>query len=121
MAKDKYDFIQNILDSKKITPAQKERVLNLAISELVKDGISGSQLELRVKKLENLIEPASSLEEKKIGLISDFNDKIKNDVVYPKVSSESSERKMEYINPFKLYQFLLEYNKNPILRSLAMI
>ena len=34
MAKDKYDFIQELLENKKLQPTQKERVLLLAKEEI---------------------------------------------------------------------------------------
>lgn len=55
MAKDKYDFIQELLENKKLQPTQKERVLLLAKEEIKKDGALGKKLEERVKKLEEMI------------------------------------------------------------------
>lgn len=48
----KYDFIQQLLENKKITPAQRERVFLLTKEEFKKEGIRGKELEERVKKLE---------------------------------------------------------------------
>jgi len=44
MAKDKYDFIQEILEDKKLTPAQRERVFELTKVEIQKDGHLGKDL-----------------------------------------------------------------------------
>ena len=55
MARDKYDFIQELLENKKLQPTQKERVLLLAKEEIKKDGALGKELEERVKKLEEMI------------------------------------------------------------------
>ena len=55
MAKDKYDFIQELLENKKLQPTQKERVLLLAKEEIKKDGALGKELEERVKKLEEMM------------------------------------------------------------------
>lgn len=60
MAKDKYDFIQELLENKKLQPTQKERVLMLTKEEIKKDGIVGKDLEERVKKLEELITKPST-------------------------------------------------------------
>ena len=50
--KNKYDFIQEILESKKLTVAQRERVLKLAKEEIKKEGVIGKELEDRIRKLE---------------------------------------------------------------------
>ncbi|UOE39709.1 hypothetical protein [Chryseobacterium oryzae] len=64
MAKDKYDFIQELLENKKLKPAQRERVLMLAKEEIKKDGVFGKDLEERVKKLEMSIEGKTTIDNK---------------------------------------------------------
>lgn len=59
MAKDKYDFIQELLENKKLQPAQRERVLMLTKEEIKKEGIASKDLEERVKKLEEMINISS--------------------------------------------------------------
>ncbi|HRO09003.1 MAG TPA: hypothetical protein PK047_09055 [Saprospiraceae bacterium] len=66
MARNKYDFIKEILESKKISPAQRERVLLLTKEEVKKDGALGKELEERVKKLEEKIKTESSSTAKNI-------------------------------------------------------
>lgn len=61
MAKDKYDFIQEVLESKKLTPAQRERVLALAKEEIRKDAEFGVSLDYRVKVLEQSLIKNSEL------------------------------------------------------------
>jgi hypothetical protein len=62
MAKNKYDFIKEILESKKMTSTQRERVLLLAKDEIEKDSNTEKDLHKRVKKLE---EPLTSNVNKK--------------------------------------------------------
>lgn len=59
MAKDKYDFIQELLENKKLQPAHRERVLMLTKEEIKKEGIASKDLEERVKKLEEMINISS--------------------------------------------------------------
>lgn len=53
MAKNKYDFIQELLSNKKLTLSQKERVLQLSAEEIKKDNETESSLESRIKQLES--------------------------------------------------------------------
>jgi hypothetical protein len=53
MAKDKYDFILNLIENKKLSPSQKERVLRLSILETMKDGIKkDAELFNRIEEIE---------------------------------------------------------------------
>ncbi len=53
--KSKYDFIQEVLESKNLSLAQRERVLLLVKREIKKEGDIGRELEDRVKKIEESI------------------------------------------------------------------
>jgi hypothetical protein len=53
MAKDKYEFIQEILENKKLTTSQRERILFLVSNELKKDNIHGVELNSRLERIEN--------------------------------------------------------------------
>jgi len=53
--KTKYDFIQELLESKKLTQEQKTQILSLSTSEIKKDKELGVVLEERVAKLEVMI------------------------------------------------------------------
>ena len=56
MAKDKYDFILNLIENKKLSPSQKERVLRLSILETKKDGIKkDTQLFKRIEEIEKTL------------------------------------------------------------------
>lgn len=52
MAKDKYDFISGLIESKRLTTAQRERILMLSSKEIKKDKLCGDELEKRIEGLE---------------------------------------------------------------------
>lgn len=53
MATDKYDFILNLIENKKLSPSQKERVLRLSVLETKKDGIKkDTELFKRIEEIE---------------------------------------------------------------------
>lgn len=79
MAKDKYDFIQELLGNKKLTPAQKERVLLLTSAEIRKDKEAGGLLEDRVIK-----------NEESINVINNNVSKIENDIT--EINNKNLER-----------------------------
>lgn len=98
MAKNKYDFIKELLDDKRIKPNQRERILELASKEISLE----RSLEERVQKIEEIIN--SNIPK---------NNNLKT--VKRKKTEDSSLR--NYIDPFHLYKFLFKYNQNPVLRS----
>lgn len=98
MAKTKYDFIRELLEDKKINQSHRERILELASREISLEGT----LEERVQKIEEIIfnqNLKTNLERKK-------------DLKLPTYSSLP-----KYLDPYHLYNFLLKYNQNPILRT----
>jgi len=97
----KYDFIQQLLENKKITPAQRERVFLLTKEEFKKDGIRGKELEDRVKKLE---------EKAKIETIVVNKEEITDEEINSYIPKQ-------YFNPSDLYSFLKDYNDDMILKS----
>jgi hypothetical protein len=99
MAKTKYDFIKELLDHKKINQNHRERILELASREISLEGT----LEERVRKIEEII----------------FKDKIDYniEIIETRPSEQKSNQLPQYLNPYHLYNFLLEYNQNPILRT----
>lgn len=98
--KNKYDFIQEILESKKLTVAQRERVLMLAAREMSFEGT----LEERIQKIENIIYEKH------------LESQVKTNNILDLIPQENS-KTPNYIHPYQLYKFLFEYNQNPILRS----
>lgn len=96
---DKYIFIKELLDKNKLSLRQRERMVKLVDKEIQKDGIKGSELEERVKKLEE-----------KVGIQIPTNadeEPYDNNTFIPK----------QYYNPKDLYHFLRNYNDDEILKS----
>jgi hypothetical protein len=96
MAKTKYDFIKELLEDKKINQNQRERILELASREI---GLEGT-LEGRVQKIEDII----------------FNDTSSGNTPPPDNPPEP-QNLPKYIDPSNLYNALLAYNQNPILKT----
>lgn len=97
MAKNKYDFIKELLVEKKLNQNQRERILKLASKEISLEG----SLEERVQKIEEIIN--NNIPESK----DHKTDK--------PIKTEGSSLD-KYIDPYDLYEFLFEYNQNQILR-----
>lgn len=91
MAKDKYDFIQEILEDKKLTPAQRERVFELTKVEIQKDGHLGKDLEQRISVIEQKIK-------------SDFNNSAD--------STRNSNRSLKKHRPKEMVKFLYNFSQN---------
>lgn len=147
MAKDKYDFIQDILTNKRLTPSQKERVLKLTKIEIEKDRIIGSELEDRVYELEknltkinNTAFKFSDTNHTTILTNTDRHEEFQrnsdetlsyHDLTTPNLfdtkgnvklenditTSNSSANLSSYIKPENLYRALLAFNQNTILNS----
>ncbi len=96
MAKTKYDFIKELLEDKKINQNQRERILELASREISIE----ETLEERVQKIEDIV----------------FYDNPLGNTPPPENSHEP-QNLPEYINPLNLYNALLAYNQNPILKT----
>lgn len=73
MVKDKYDFIKQLLETEKLSPTQKERVLLLSAKEIS----DNTGLEARVSKIEEIVLKDVSLIEKKVFIPSKLNKNIK--------------------------------------------
>lgn len=122
MAKDKYDFIQDILTNKRLTPSQKERVLKLTKSEIEKDRTLGKDLEERVLKLENKNDEVT-LFRNNIEIDDDCKDNIGNGLASNSENDTNNELlesfKKKFKDPFSnngLTKFLLEFNNDPVLK-----
>lgn len=98
MAQNKYDFIRELLENKKINLKQRERILELAAMEIRNEGT----LEERIQEIENII-------------FKDRSALRSNENQEPTKSQKPKQYK--YISPYRLYQFLFEYNQNVVLRS----
>lgn len=95
MAKTKYNFIKELLEDKKINLNQRERILELASREISLEG----KLEDRIQKIEDII----------------FNDNPAGDT--PPENPPAPRDLPKYIDPLNLYNALLAYNQNPILKT----
>ena len=128
MAADKYDFIQDLLASKTITSAQREKLLLLTSAEIQKDKKYNIVLEERVQKLEKIISNESNIQSITTNIIGNKKDnileKIKNldDQLNKSISLDVNKKPnpslpKKYLDPSGLYKFLLAYNQDPILKS----
>lgn len=142
MARNKYDFIQDILTDKKLTPSQREKVLLLTANEIKKDKKMGLALEERVTKLEEgkgitakpkqpIIEQGKPIDINQLLTFSDETPPIPEDIRAVSLSelmgsnSKSPKRKNDtsfdkglpkYFDPKHLYHFLFEYNQDKVLK-----
>jgi hypothetical protein len=113
MEKDKYGFIQDLLNNQKLSTAQRERIFLLTSEELKKDKINGKLLEGRVIRLEEMVGIKADNElDQFIDEEFDINNSIKNDK-----ASKSDLMPKQYYYPSGLYKYLLAYNQDPILKS----
>lgn len=105
-SRNKYDFIQEILENKKLTSAQKERVFLMTKEEIKADGLIGEKLEERVRELEKKI--AGEMKEIKNELIhapifvTKYLKKFKENTVLKWSTHIWDEKKYETIDSFIL-------------------
>jgi len=94
MEKYKYDFISALLENKKLSKNQREKIISLATREISIDGT----LEERLHKIEEIIfkVPSNTHDIKKL---------------------PENQNLPEYIDPINLYNALKAYNQNPILKT----
>ncbi len=97
MAKTKYDFIKELLVDKKINQNQRERILELASREMSLEGT----LEERIQKIEDIV----------------FNDNSPGNITPLPENTPEPQNLPKYIDPLNLYNALLTYNQNPILKT----
>jgi len=110
MGKSRIDFIKELLENKGIKLDQRERILGLASKELDQS----ENLEARIKKIE---------EKLSIQTNDSSSNRNSKSIKYPEIQIPS-ERKLivnsdlpKYIDPYSVYEFLFQYNQNPVLRS----
>lgn len=119
MAKNKYDFIKELLEDKRIKQNQRERILELALKEISLEGT----LEERVQKIEEILfkkEGELLLTEESV--FSENIEKLLTDEETESVETAMNPTIKEinlpkYLNPSYLYNFLFQYNQNKILRT----
>lgn len=100
MVKNKYDFIKDLLDNRKIKQNQRERILELASREISLEGT----LEERIQKIEDIIFKNKNIESN-------------SGIIEALPINQKSSHLPKYFDPYYLYRFLYEYNQNPVLRS----
>ncbi|MBK9402196.1 MAG: hypothetical protein IPN36_15560 [Bacteroidetes bacterium] len=120
MAKDKYDFIQELLENKKLTTSQRERILFLVSYELKKDNIHGVELSSRLERIENelglFINDESSIENvnksgKNVNNLMDFEQEFidKSDLLITDG--------FNYLNPNNQFEKISQSKKNAIVAN----
>lgn len=111
MTKNKYEFIKELLENKKIAPNQQGRILELAAKELHIDG----NLEERVQEIEKII--FKDIANPDYDLIIDSDSQEFENKVVQRKSEPETQKSVKYIEPSSLYEFLFEYNQNKVLKS----
>lgn len=115
MLKDKYDFMLELIENKKLSLSQKERVLRLAMQEVKKEEIVGKELEERIRRIEVIV--------KEVGV---SNVAMEEDVLYGKHEGNSEEKnfkgKPTFIkepNPKNVADFMSLFNQRKGLKYLT--
>ena len=111
MTKNKYEFIKELLENKKIEPNQRERILELAAKEVHADG----NLEERVLEIEKIVFKDISAPAR--DQMADINRLVLDNKDKQVISNPEISELPKYINPSWLYKFLFEYNQNKVLKS----
>ncbi len=101
MAKDKYNFILDLINNNKMSTSQKERVLKLAVKEFGKDAGVIEEIKRRLERIET-----------KTGIASG-----NNEGNHPEEEEPTNIKLPKYLYPSSLYKYLFEYNQNNVLKS----
>ena len=124
MAKNKYDFIQEVLNNHTLSLAQRERILLLTSAEIRRDKEFGSVLEERVIRLEGkigintgIVLSNNSGEGIALNRLSDKELNMTESNKYNNTELINPSLPKNYYNPLDLYNYLLAYNQDPILKS----
>lgn len=109
----KISFIVELLNSKKITTPQKEKLLHLTAEELKNTSITDDQVLSEIAMIKNQMIKINQLlqtqkeEPKEEHRINDIEPKLEDNIIG---------KLPLYINPKNLSDFLKKYNQNPILK-----
>ena len=114
MAKDKYDFIQDILTNKRLTPSQKERVLKLTKIEIEKDSIGNDEIKERILLIEKKLE---IFYDTKLSSLSNVD--IKNEITKQPKYNPDLPKYNDSFSKNGLRNFLIAFNQDPILKYTA--
>ncbi|RZK10341.1 MAG: hypothetical protein EOO43_20390, partial [Flavobacterium sp.] len=99
MSKNKYDFILELLEYKKLSSDQREKILKLSAQEIKNENTKDEDLLRRIEEIEHIV--------KLNGHESADNT----------TSSTLPFDNPKYIPPTNLYNFLKDYNTDPILKT----
>lgn len=105
MKHDILQFVSDILSNDKLTPIDKQRIIELAKRDVQAFSLKAETLNDKVIKVEEKIE----LIEERIGIKA-------NNIVPPNNISSTKDNLPIYLNPKDLKDFLLDYNQDPILK-----
>lgn len=95
----KYDFIQQLLENKKLSPVQRERVLTLAIQEMKSEKIRDENLVKRIKDIEEMLHA-----------IRENNENFK-----PKIYSLNTQNQLTH-NPRLVSEYLNKFKENTVFK-----
>jgi hypothetical protein len=108
--KNKYDFIQEVLENKRLKPDQRERVLQLAAKE-----IGGEKsLDERISELEKIFKDNGRKEE---NLDIEMSVVDSATLIVEEKAPKQKQNQPKYKFPKGLKEFLFRFNQNEILRS----
>lgn len=119
MTKNKYDFIKELLEDKRIKQNQREQIIELASREISFEGT----LEERVKKIEEILfkkegelilTKESDFPRNSQKLLTEEEIETVETIINQNVDDNNLPK---YLNPIYLYNFLFQYNQNKILRT----
>jgi hypothetical protein len=106
MPKTKYDFIREILEDKRTSQKQRERILEIASREI---GLEGN-LEERVTKIEKTLFSTDGIREEQVGVNEGKKNEDDEDALISKLPKF-------YYYPQNTYNFLRDFNQDPILST----
>lgn len=106
MSNNKFDFINDLLSSNKIKIEEKSKILELTRVELMNFDTESENIIKRIDKIENKIKELES------EVINEVSAEINSEIAI----EEQKNQLPDYIDPKDLKNFLLDYNKNLILK-----
>lgn len=116
MSKNKYDFIIELLGNKKLSDSQREKIFHLTREEIKLESINHSKLEQRVTMIEQRLKlPLINKDNIKTIPVNINQKKITDNKI--SLHGKNTNKLDNYIDPKSLYDFLLEFNQDPILKT----
>ena len=130
--KNKYDFIIELLEQKKITVLQRELLIKLAIQEFKNEDSKDIEIIKRISDIENILkisgddkfesEQGKVNDNESIGIPEEKRPKMFNIIIKENGLNKEKQNKLtaylpQYIDPSGLSRFLNEYNQDSILKG----